>query len=137
MPAALVAALASWLDARAQLGRWLVRIEDVDTPRCLPGAGEVILGSWPRWACGPTRRRCGNPPAARPTRRRWTSWCAGLAYPCAAARARSTPPAAAGPARTTALPNASTPAPAAMACTASPPAAHPEKCGTRNTDQAA
>ncbi len=39
-----VAALASWLDVRAQGGRWLLRIEDVDTPRCLPGLGEVITG---------------------------------------------------------------------------------------------
>jgi glutamyl-Q tRNA(Asp) synthetase len=39
----LVAALGSWLDARAQGGRWLVRIEDVDAPRCLPDMDRIIL----------------------------------------------------------------------------------------------
>ena len=39
----LVAAVASWLDARAAGGRWHLRIEDVDAPRTVPGAEDGIL----------------------------------------------------------------------------------------------
>jgi glutamyl-Q tRNA(Asp) synthetase len=39
----LVAAVASWCDARANSGTWLVRIEDVDAPRSRTGASDLIL----------------------------------------------------------------------------------------------
>lgn len=38
-----VAALASWLDARAAGGRWLLRMEDLDRPRVKPDAASRIL----------------------------------------------------------------------------------------------
>ncbi len=39
----LVAALASWLDARVHGGQWLLRIEDVDEARTVPGSAESIM----------------------------------------------------------------------------------------------
>jgi len=45
----LAAAVASWLFARAAGGRWLVRIEDIDTPRVVAGSAEEILAALRRY----------------------------------------------------------------------------------------
>ena len=83
----LVAALASWLDAKAQSGQWLVRIEDVDTMRCIPGMDEVILHQLA--ACG---LHPHQPPVWQSRRSALyqaaldTLIAHQLAYPCACSR---------------------------------------------------
>lgn len=84
----LVAALASWLDARAHDGTWLVRIEDIDTPRCIAGVDRFILQQL---------AVCGLHPDAPPVRQSDRSALyqraldrladRGLAYPCGCSRA--------------------------------------------------
>jgi glutamyl-Q tRNA(Asp) synthetase len=49
----LVAAVGSWLSARAAGGRWLVRIEDLDTPRVVPGSAEEIVEALKRYGLEP------------------------------------------------------------------------------------
>jgi glutamyl-Q tRNA(Asp) synthetase len=41
----LTSALASWVDARAHQGAWLLRIEDIDPQREQPGASDLIIRS--------------------------------------------------------------------------------------------
>ncbi|HJV28686.1 MAG TPA: tRNA glutamyl-Q(34) synthetase GluQRS [Aromatoleum sp.] len=45
----LVAAIGSFLEARAHGGRWLLRIEDVDAPRTVPGAADSIIATLARF----------------------------------------------------------------------------------------
>ena len=83
----LVAALASWLQARAHGGQWLIRMEDVDTSRCIPGVDAIILNQLT--ACG----LLSDGPIWRQSDRSAQYQAAlnhlvaqGLAYPCACTR---------------------------------------------------
>lgn len=83
----LVSALASWLDARAHGGTWLVRIEDVDAPRTVPGAAEDILATLARFGM-----EADEPPVWQSARSAQYAQAfdqlkdAGFVYPCGCTR---------------------------------------------------
>ncbi len=52
----LVAAVASYLQAKSGGGQWLVRIEDIDPPREVPGSAERILAELKRFGMEPDQR---------------------------------------------------------------------------------
>ncbi|CAE6825306.1 tRNA glutamyl-Q(34) synthetase GluQRS [Paraburkholderia aspalathi] len=83
----LVSALASWLDARAHGGAWLLRIEDIDGPRTVPGAAEEILSTLEHFGM-----HADEPPVwqsdriARYQEALEQLKAAGLVYPCGCTR---------------------------------------------------
>lgn len=84
----LVAALASWLDARAAGGRWLVRIEDVDAPRCSPAAAQNILQQLAALGLHADAEPIWQSQRGGAYRQALDRLLAGgLAYPCACSRA--------------------------------------------------
>lgn len=83
----LVAALASYLDARAAGGRWLVRMEDLDPPREVPGAQAAILATLEAYGFewdGPVLRQSERLDAYRAVIAQWLA--SGLAYACDCSR---------------------------------------------------
>ena len=83
----LLAAVGSFLAARAAGGRWLVRVEDIDPPRVVPGAAGTILRSleahglrWDGDVLWQSRRTDAYQAALEHLRR------VGLVYPCACTR---------------------------------------------------
>ncbi len=83
----LVAALASYLDARRAGGEWWLRIEDIDPPRCPPGAADEIQRQLEAFGLhwdGPVRWQHGRDGAYQAALDRLSAL--GLAYPCSCSR---------------------------------------------------
>ncbi|MCE4068472.1 MULTISPECIES: tRNA glutamyl-Q(34) synthetase GluQRS [Pseudomonas] len=83
----LVAAVASYLDARSVGGKWLVRMEDLDPPREMPGAQAAILETLERYGFewdGPVERQSDRHAAYSAQVEQWLR--SGLAYACTCSR---------------------------------------------------
>jgi glutamyl-Q tRNA(Asp) synthetase len=83
----LVAALASYLDARSVGGKWLMRMEDLDPPREEPGAQTAILNTLDTYGFewdGELVRQSERHEAYQDIINRWFSY--GLAYACTCSR---------------------------------------------------
>jgi glutamyl-Q tRNA(Asp) synthetase len=83
----LIAALGSWLDARSHGGEWLLRIDDLDRPRVVPGAADLILRclaglglEWDGEVIFQSRRHTSYHTALQHLRQQ------GLVYACACSR---------------------------------------------------
>lgn len=88
----LVAAVASYLDARSRGGRWLVRMEDIDTPRVVPGAADDILETLERFGFewdGPVLYQSTRIDAYREALEQLKR--AGAVYPCSCSRTTTAP----------------------------------------------
>jgi glutamyl-Q tRNA(Asp) synthetase len=89
----LVTALASWLDARARRGQWLLRMEDLDAPRVVPGAEADILGTLERLGLHHDGEVLRQSQRTRIYREALDSLAArGLAYRCRCSRSEAEHP---------------------------------------------
>ena len=67
----IYAMLGAWLSARSRGDGMLLRIEDIDEPRVVPGAAELMMDDL-HWIG--TAIRCSNPPGTTCTVRRCIAW---------------------------------------------------------------
>ncbi|TNC99183.1 MAG: glutamyl-Q tRNA(Asp) synthetase [Gallionellaceae bacterium] len=83
----LVAAVGSYLESKSKSGNWLVRMEDLDTPRCIPGAADDILHTLDIFGLRsdePVMYQSQRTPAYAAALRQLQN--SGVAYPCCCTR---------------------------------------------------